>query len=291
MFNYIDIGKRLKAYRMGAALKAEDVARALGVSRTAIYRLEQGQIVKLDVLERLADLLGATLPSLLGIEVEYYAGALAFFERMRQIEETSKQIVSHFEPVSFLLTSDGYTKRLRAALIESLPAAMSNRAKATKRIDSLIAVLDERKESFVRRRPSITNIIGTREIERFVHIGLIGRLDVPPARRRESIDVARAEVEHIASLMEQEPIGIQIGVVDDNMPNVTFQIFRETHGAHLAVSPFRLGELPNVRTGIATVTASPEAIELYRKMVEDLWSRARKGRTGAALLRRLAKNA
>ena len=50
------IGERLRAYRMGASLRAEDVAAQLGVSRAAVYRMEKGEIVKIETLERLAQI-------------------------------------------------------------------------------------------------------------------------------------------------------------------------------------------------------------------------------------------
>ena len=39
--------------------------------------------------------------------------------------------------------------------------------------------------------------------------------------------------------------------------------------------------MPNIRTGIATVTSSPDAVNLYERMVEALWQRAYKGSIGA----------
>ena len=90
--------------------------------------------------------------------------------------------------------------------------------------------------------------------------------------------------------MENEPVGIQIGVVDDTLPNQTFEICRARDGTTLvAVSPFRLGELPNVRLGVATVTAAQEAVDLYQKLAEQMWDRAAKGVSGAALLRKCLK--
>ena len=84
--DYSAMGDRLRAYRMGAGLQADEVAEQLGVSRAVVYRMEKGEIVKIETLERLAQLLGTSLASLLGVEAEYYASALALFERMRQIE-------------------------------------------------------------------------------------------------------------------------------------------------------------------------------------------------------------
>jgi hypothetical protein len=90
--------------------------------------------------------------------------------------------------------------------------------------------------------------------------------------------------------MENEPVGIQIGIVDDTLPNQTFEICRMRDGSALvAVSPFRLGELPNVRLGVASVTGAEEAVQLYKQLAEQMWQRAAKGSTGAALLRKCLK--
>ena len=83
--DYEELGARLRAYRIGASLQAENIADQLGVSRAAIYRLEQGKIVKIETLEKLAQLLGTSIASLLGVEVEYYSTALGFFERLRHL--------------------------------------------------------------------------------------------------------------------------------------------------------------------------------------------------------------
>jgi hypothetical protein len=82
-------------------------------------------------------------------------------------------------------------------------------------------------------------------------------------------------------------LGIRIGIVSDNMPSETFQIFEEAEEASVAVSPFRLGELPNIRTGIATITTAPDAVNMYRAMIDRLWTDAAKGKEGAELLQNL----
>ena len=43
---FTEIGERLRAYRMGRGLAAEQVAERLGVSRAAVYRIEAGEVVK-----------------------------------------------------------------------------------------------------------------------------------------------------------------------------------------------------------------------------------------------------
>ena len=110
-----DIGNRLRAYRIGKGLAAAQVAEMLGVSRAAVYRIEAGEVIKIETLERLAGVLETSLGSLLGLGVEYYSNAISYFERMRQIEEKSDQVIAHFPPLSYLLTSSAYPKFPRRA--------------------------------------------------------------------------------------------------------------------------------------------------------------------------------
>ncbi len=289
--DYAALGDRLRAYRLGASLQAEDVAAQLGVSRVVVYRMEKGEIVKLETVERLAQLLGTSMASLMGVEVEYYANFLSFFERMRQLEQGADRIMAHFEPISLLLTSGDYLDYLRLMLLETLPetagASKKSEAIRIREIDQLVQILQERKSAFAKRRPGIVSLVGLRDLERFAHTGLVGRLGLPAALHKERIKAARQEIERIADLMESEPMHVQVGLVDDAMPSSTFQLFQSSERSVLAVSPFRLGELPNVRNGIATVTASPEAVRLYEEMIERLWKAAYKGKAGAERLRTL----
>jgi transcriptional regulator with XRE-family HTH domain len=284
--DYQALGDRLRAYRIGASLLAEDVAEKLGVSRAVVYRMEKGEIVKIETLERLANLLGTSMASLLGVEVEYYSTALGLMERMRQLEQSSDRIISHFEPISLLLTSDNYLRYFREMLLEASPRSPGKGPRPAD-IEEMLRILAERKAFFEKRRPHIVSLIGLRELERFVHTGLVGRLDLPADVRAERIQAARREVLRIADLMESEPLHVQIGLIDDAMPASTFQVFSGTRHAVLVVSPFRFGELPNVRNGIATVTASPEAVRMYEEMIGRLWKTAYKGKSGAQHLRRL----
>lgn len=283
--DYLALGERLRAYRIGASLQAEDVAAQLGVSRVVVYRMERGGIVKIETLARLAQVLGTSLASLLGVEVEYYSTALGLLERMRQVEQTADRIVAHFEPISLLLTSDDYPRYLRQMLVETTSRPQD--ALRQPEVDQMMDILQERKQFFARRQPHIVSLIGLRELERFVHTGLVGRLDLPAAVRAERVLAARREVENIAALMASEPMNVQIGLVDDTMPASTFQIATSGSRSVLTVSPFRFGELPNVRNGIATFTASGEAVQLYEAMVARLWAGAQKGRAGAERLRKL----
>jgi hypothetical protein len=148
-----------------------------------------------------------------------------------------------------------------------------------------MAVLRSRKETYRRRRPAIVNLIAAGEMQRFLRNGLVGRLDLPEPVRRERRRLARAEAEHFLALMQDEPIGVQIGIVLDTLPHTSFQIFRQPDRKILALSPFRLGEEPNIRVGVAMITSAPEALALHEKMARDLWSSALKGPAAVRFMR------
>src|SRR3977135_281577 len=136
-----DIGNRLKAFRLGSGLSADEIAGRLGISRTALFRFEKGELAKIETLEKLAELLGVSVPTLLGVGVEYIASAVAYFERTRQIEESSEHILVTAGTISFLLASDAFDRTLDEMLRESLPQKMEGRQRALEQVDELMAVL------------------------------------------------------------------------------------------------------------------------------------------------------
>jgi transcriptional regulator with XRE-family HTH domain len=283
---FAEIGERLRAYRMGRGLSADLVAEQLGVSRAAVYRIEAGEVVKVETLERLAAVLETSVGSLLGLGVEYYARAISYFERMRQIEQKSEQVVAHFPPLSYLLTSDNYASHLKQTLMEAAPSLVEDSREYEAEIDAIIAVLNERREARRRRHLSVVNFVSQTEIERWLKLGLIGRFDLQGEEVLARRQAARAEVEHLIQLIESEPMGVQIGLIEETLPNITFQLFRTAERTLLGLSPFRLGgDLPNIRTGVAMLTSDEEPVRLYEQLVEKLWRGAHKGREAAAQLR------
>jgi len=62
---YDDIGNRLKAFRLGSGLSADEIARRAGISRTALYRFEKGELVKIG---------GLSYPRLRSYALNAYAG-------------------------------------------------------------------------------------------------------------------------------------------------------------------------------------------------------------------------
>jgi transcriptional regulator with XRE-family HTH domain len=282
-----DIGNRLKAFRLGSGLSAEEIASRLGISRTALYRFEKGEVAKIETLEKLAELLQVSVPTLLGVGVEYIASAVSYFERMRQIEETAEHIIVLAGPISSVLASERFDQALGEVLRESIPEQLEGRKRALAQIDELMEVLRQRKETYRRRHPGVLNLIAAAEMERFLRNGLVGRHDLPDGVRRERRALARAEAEHFTALMADEPIGVQVGIVPDTLPHTSFQIFRQPDRQVLALSPFRLGEEPNIRVGVAMITSAPEALALHEKMAKDLWRGAYKGQAAVRFMREL----
>jgi transcriptional regulator with XRE-family HTH domain len=287
MIRFDDIGNRLKAFRLASGLSADEIASRLDISRTALYRFEKGELAKIETLEKLSDLLGVSVPTLLGVGVEYIASAVAYFERMRQIEETSEHIIVLAGPISYLLASDAFDGALAEVLRESIPDVADGRKRALAQVDEVMVVLRQRKEAYRRRQPGIVNLISAVEMQHFLRNGLVGRLELSERVRHHRQTLARAEAEHLVRLMEDEPIGVQIGIVPDTLPHASFQIFRQPDRQVLALSPFRLGEQPNVRVGVAMITSAPEALALHEKMAKDLWRRALKGDAAVRLMREM----
>ena len=148
-------------------------------------------------------------------------------------------------------------------------------------------VLSARKATFRERQPGVVNLLSAAEMDGFLRNGLVGRLDLSDAEREKRRTLAMAEAWHLAGMMEDEPIGVQIGIVPDTLPHTGFQIFRQPDRKMLTVSPFRLGAQPNVRVGVAMITSAPEALNLHEKTVADMWRRALKGAAAGEFMRDL----
>lgn len=285
---YDEIGQRLRAFRLGSGLSADEVAQKIGISRTALYRFEKGEVVKIETLLSLADLLGVSLATLLGVEIEYLSSAVTYFERLRQLEETADRITILAGPISYLLASNDFQDTLSDLLRESIHDSDPHRCeKLTKDIERILDILEERKKNYALRRPAIVNLISALDIERLLRSGFVGRTlmsDDEILKRRAR---AKAEVEHFATIVENEPMGVQIGVVRGTLPHTGFQIFRAGDRQSLSISPFRLGEQPNVHLGVAMITTTPEAVSLHEAVVNEMWQGSLKGKAAADHLRNL----
>lgn len=288
---FTEIGQQLRAYRMETGLRAEEIAARLGVSRAALYRYEKGEVIKLDTIQRLAELLKISPLSLLGIGVEYYNRPAGYFERIRQIEETADQILLVHQPICYLTTSAAYDSALAEAFFEIADAAGTERGALRSAAEQLLGLLAARKKTYQSRRPSIIAMVSASSITRFLEGGIASALPLSERLRRICRDVAAAEIENAAGLMETEPMGLQFGLLQSGEPSTTFEILRARDRASLAVNPFPPDTAPNAQPGVAMVTSADDAVGAHQRVAEANWRDVLKGAAAAARLRELIAKA
>ncbi len=284
---FTEVGQQLRAYRLESGLRAEEIAARLGVSRAALYRYEKGEVIKLDTIQRLAELLKISPLSLLGIGVEYYARPVGYFERLRQVEETADQMLQVAEPISYLTTSDRFDQALAAAFEDLASQTATERGALIAAGEQILGILAARKRLYGQRRPSIICMMSAGRIRSFLELGVAGTLPLSDRLRRQCRDVAAAEVEHIASLMEAEPMGLQFGLLAHVEPPGPFKILRARDRATLAINPHRCDSGPGPAAGVAMLTSADEALAAHQRVAEALWREALKGAPGAVKLRGL----
>jgi transcriptional regulator with XRE-family HTH domain len=283
-FDLADIGARVRAYRLGAGYSADELAAKLGVSRAALYRIEQGEIVKIDVVQNIASILGTSLASLLGAGAEYHSNAASYQARMQQLEENASHIVALFSPLSYLLTTEEYDEYLALMIEESQPRVGRGRMGGRPEQQALLDTLRQRRMQARERQPAITCLVSLEELRRLLTLGLVGRLGLPTATVTKRKQAARRQIQYLAKLIQAEPVGIQIGLIEHVAPNVAFQLFYQGNDVVLGTSPFRIGELPNLDVGVAMITTSPEAVHLHVQLFDRLWAGCKRGSEGAQLL-------
>jgi len=280
-----EIGQQLRAYRMESGLKAEEISARLGVSRAALYRYEKGEVIKLDTVNRLAELLKISPLTLLGIGVEYYTKPVGYMERVRQIEETSDQILQVFGPICYLITSDRFDQILAQIFEEAADNAGAERGMARAAAEQLLGVMHARKRMFASRKPSIIGILTYGSIQKFLDHGVAGNIPASDKLRRIAREVAFHEMELIARLMESEPIGLQLGLMASGEPNGPFTLLRSRERAILAINPFDADALPASQSGVAMITSAEDAVVAHQRVSEGAWRDAVKGSAAADRVR------
>jgi transcriptional regulator with XRE-family HTH domain len=282
-----EIGQQLRAYRMESGLKAEEISARLGVSRAALYRYEKGEVIKLDTVNRLAELLKISPLTLLGIGVEYYAKPVGYAERLRQIEETSDQILQVFGPVCYLITSDQFDSMLAQMFEEHAENQGLDRVTARANAEQLMSVMISRKRMFASRRPSIIGILTIGSIQKFLAEGIAPGAHVSEQLRVAAREVAAREIELVANLMESEPIGLQLGLMAHGEPNGPFTLLRSRERATLAINPFPADAPPNQQSGVSMITSAEDAVAAHQRVSELAWREAVKGSAAADRVRAL----
>jgi transcriptional regulator with XRE-family HTH domain len=284
---FSEIGQQLRAYRLESGLRADEIAARLGVSRAALYRYEKGDVIKLDTIQRLAELLKISPLSLLGIGVEYYSRPIGYSERIRQIEETAEQILVVTGALNYLTTSDAFDRSFAAALEEMIEATDADRSALRAAADQVLGIQATRKRQFTARKPGVIAIFPANRVASFLERGIAAALPLSPRGRRIARDAAVAEMEHVAAIMEAEPIGLQFGLLISGEPSGQFELLRARDKATLAVNPFSPDANPTGSAGVTMITTADEAILPHQRIAETLWRECLKGAQAVARLREL----
>ncbi|MBV1837300.1 helix-turn-helix domain-containing protein [Acetobacter estunensis] len=271
-----EIGQQLRAFRLESGMRADEIAARLGVSRAALYRYEKGEVIKLDTVQRLAELLKVSPLTLLGIGVEYYSRPLSFFERVRQMEEEADQILQIADPVAYLVTSDAYDSVLTRAIAEQTDDQQL--------VEQHVAIMASRKELYRQRRPTMITMLSEAAVERFLVRGVGEGMAMDESLQTEARRVAAQEIANIIEMIEAEPIGLQFSLLGDVDSSTNCMLLRGRERMMLAINPFRCDAFPAATTGVSLVTSAPEAVNAHQRVIEVLWKESLKGREAAERL-------
>ena len=282
--HFAHIGERLRSRRQFAHLSTEEVARAAGISRALLYRYESGEVVKLEVLEKLARLYETSTGALLGLGNEYITHGMMFFDRLQRLEEGATQMTVVFGPQAYLLSSEAYDTALAERLIDKRD---DQTALSDSEAQRLMHVLTKRKAAFARNRPGLINIVPASDIERYLTHGLGGHPLLPAAERAARRLAARQEMERLAGLIASPPMGVQIVLTTQPLPTTGFQVVQLQGRRVLVTSPFRIVEPTNLHYGVAMISEDEEALRLHETLAARLWESALKGSAASAELARL----
>ena len=286
--SFQEIGRRVEAYRRGRNMSASEVAARLGVSRSNLYRIEQGDIVKIETIHRLAELLDTSINSLLG-GCEFIPQASIFFERVRQIDSEAQKIINFFGPISYLLTSDVYDALLAEMLVET-HRPHSDRRTRIKEAEGILQTLAQRKADYRTRRPDLVALVSAAEVERLLALAADPPKTLSAPLRLRYQQVMFDEVERVAHIMEALPLNVSAGLFTEPLHSTPFQITRQASGStFLQISPFKLASIPDVNLGVAMITDDADAVRYHLQMAEELWNQSMKGPDGAMALRKLVE--
>lgn len=287
---FADVGQQLRAYRLESGMRAEEIAARLGVSRAALYRYEKGEVIKLETIRRLAELLKISPLSLLGIGVEYFSRPTAYAERLRNLEEQADQLLQVGGRLVQPLTTDAFDGAMTEAWTEAAEAS-SDRGLARGAIEQALQTLAQRKRNHQSRRPNVTAILSESAVRRFLTDGICGGAALPDRTRARCRMAAAGEMASIASMIENAPIGLQIGFTHGAEPSGSFRIIRGRDRAHVITSPFSVDGMPWISTGVTAITSAEDAVATHQRVAETLWRDALKGPEAAARLRGLVREA
>lgn len=278
----------MRRRRQSAHLTTDQVCQATGISRALLYRYESGEVVKLEVLERLAHLYQTSTGALLGLGNEYITHGLVFFDRLQRLEEQAARITTVFGPQAYMVSSDRYDEALAlrlADLREDQPTLTPAEA------ERLMHVLKKRKALLSRNRMSLVNIIPVSDIQRYLEYGLGGHPQLPAGELAGRRAAAREETQRLAGMIAAPPMGVQFALTPQPLPTAGFELLQIGDRRVLVTSPFRIVEPINLHFGVAMFSEDEEALRVHEALATRLWETALKGAAAGAALARLLQEA
>jgi transcriptional regulator with XRE-family HTH domain len=285
-----EVGQQLRNYRLESGLKADEIAARLGISRAALYRYEKGEVIKLDTVRRLAEMLQVSPLALLGIGVDYFSRSTACLERQRQIEEEADSYLQLGGALCFALTSEGFDWLLRGLWLEASSLAQDPAAARSATEQALIAIT-QRRLVLDQRRLNITAMLSEKAVKRMLAEGIGAGLPLSERSRAEARAAAVTEVETLTSQIEQGPLGVQIGLLQEPEPHHQALIYRGRDRAHVIGNPFPPDAHPAWNQGVVSITSADDAVAIHQRVAEACWRQAHKGLAAAQRLRLLIAEA
>ena len=285
-----DIGEQLRTYRLESGLKADEIAARLGISRAALYRYEKGEVIKLDTVRRLAEMLQVSPLALLGIGVDYFSRSTACLERQRQIEEDADSYLQLGGALCFALASEGFDWLLRGLWMEASSLAQDPAAARSATEQALIS-MTQRRLVLDQRRMNITAMLSEKAVRRMLAEGIGAGLPLSERSRAEARAAAVTEVENLINQIEQGPLGVQIGLLQEPEPHHQALIYRGRDRAHVIGNPFPSDAHPAWNQGVVSITSADDAVAIHQRVAEACWRQAHKGLAAAQRLRLLIAEA
>lgn len=285
-----EIGQQLRNYRLESGLKADEIAARLGISRAALYRYEKGEVIKLDTIRRLAEMLQVSPLALLGIGVDYFSRITAFLERQRQIEEEADNYLQLGGALCFALASEGFDRLLRMICLEAAGLAQDP-VVARSATEQALMSMTQRRLVLDQRRMNITAMLSERAVRRMLAEGIGAGLPLSERSRAEARAAAVTEVANLASQIEQGPLGVQIGLLQEPEPHHQVLIYRGRDRAHVIGNPFPVDAHPAWSQGVVSITSADDAVAIHQRVAEACWRQAHKGLAAAQRLRLLIAEA
>lgn len=277
-----EIGQQLRAFRLESGMRADEIAARLGVSRAALYRYEKGEVIKLDTVQRLAELLNISPLTLLGVGFEYYSSPNNFFQKITQIEGDIEQILQVSDPVCYQVTSPAYD----AILLEA-HASHSEKELRSASAQPVILAQSKRRALYSQRKPSITSMLPENQVINFLTHGVGAGIPMSETLRHKARQVAVQEIRNIITLIDSVPMGLQFSVIPKNITTTSCIFMRRSELAAVAINPFLCDCAAENSAGVAMITSSPEAVTTHQTMLETVWQASLKGQDAIECLKSL----